>query len=135
MIKIEVANEKDVTHVALNLRAFDVSEIKLFRGEPASAVVVDSYRRAYQSWVVKSNDEPVAAIGIMPTSLVTGDAVPYFFATSEAERLPGRFARHSLKVVDLMSEWNLRNMTLSSNKVALRWLVWLGFQLHPEVFC
>lgn len=132
-IVMERADPLAADFVARNLRPFDQTEIAVFRDRDAYFVVMQAFETSQDCWVMKVDGEPVALVGYWLRSILTGDAVPFFFATEWPEKHPALFAKYSKPAVDAMPKhYSMCNFTMANNTKILRWLKWLGFTLGDE---
>jgi hypothetical protein len=137
--------------LARDLRPADRLECEAYAGEPALAVVRESYRRSLWSWTafgvrnstgsdfVRNPTDcdfaPVCAWGVVPLSILGGQGQPWCLTT---ERMPVHkrlFARASRAwVVHMLADFPvLEGWMDGRHTAAARWLPWLGFRLDEPV--
>ena len=129
-----------VEWVATRLRRADVDEMALIHGVDAEALGVRlsllrasvAASRAGECWAAHDSvsGEPVAVLGVAPTSWIDNEAAPWLLGT---EALP-RYGRDLVAmardaVEDWSQRWSLVNLVDARNTVAVRWLRRVGFDV------
>lgn len=131
---VRAATRADALYIANRLRASDLAEILLLRMDPVEAVL-HSFDRATWAEVVELNGRPFAIFGICVSQDNPALGLPWMLGTHEMPGMGARFVRSCQPVVDRMRATcpALVNVIHGENRVAQRWLAWLGFRLahHP----
>lgn len=81
------------------------------------------------SWTGSVNGEILCMFGVAPVSLLGGLGAPWLIGADAIERYQMAFLRHSRPMVQQMRDRFpvMTNHVDDRNKVAIRWLRWLGF--------
>ena len=129
-----------VEWVATRLRRADVDEMALIHGVDAEALGVRlsllrasvAASRAGECWAAHDSvsGEPVAVLGVAPTSWIDNEAAPWLLGTNALPRY-GRdlVAMGRDAVADWSQRWRLVNLVDARNDVAVRWLRRVGFDV------
>lgn len=129
-----------VEWVATRLRRADVDEMALIHGVDAEALGVRlslirasvAASRAGECWAAHDSvsGEPVAVLGVAPTSWIDNEAAPWLLGTNALPRY-GRdlVAMGRDAVADWSQRWRLVNLVDARNTVAVRWLRRVGFDV------
>lgn len=127
----------DVTHVAAYMREADRAEVWASgRLEPLAALEA-SVAISREVWVGRVDDVPVCLFGVghLSDGTLLGGAVgaPWLLGTNDLPRHAVAFLRRNRPVVAgwRQSYGRLVNCVDARNSVAIRWLRWLGFTIHP----
>lgn len=134
MEKLIPLTKEHLPHLVANLREWDRKELKSFRDIP----VEDSLKEllGVGSVWLSPKGNPCVVCGLIPHERVKGIGVPFLLATDEFYEHTRLFARESrLWVEDALTKYPLLfNCVAAENKVAIRWLKWLGFTLTVEEY-
>lgn len=121
--------------MAPGMRQLDALEMKASCGlEPLEglryAIGVSS-----SAWAAISDDDILAIFGVVPLNVLAGEASVWCLTSEGVNDLPFAFLRKSKQVVaELLSAWSvLVNMVDVRHGPALRWLRWLGAEVHAPV--
>lgn len=129
-----------VEWVATRLRRADVDEMALIHGVDADDLCVRlsllrasvAASRAGECWAAHdaATSEPVAVLGVAPTSWIDNEAAPWLLGTNALPRY-GRdlVAMGRDAVSDWAQRWRLVNLVDARNTVAVRWLRRVGFDV------
>jgi hypothetical protein len=123
----------DAEYVAARLHPSGVEEVKnsiYATAQQALAVAL--------SWSVEARTGTVDGIpfviyGVCAQSLLSPAGVPWMLCTTDIHKCPITFARQSRR---LFEEWRARfeylvNYVDASDEIAVKWVRWMGFDLHP----
>ena len=132
--KIEIVDYKPEhgEYIAANIRQIDRKEIYYFGTlQPLPAIRMTA-ANAVAAWTVLVDDVPAMMFGINRRSHLSQVGVPWLLATDEVEKHPMRFAYASKVYFDRMVRAfpKMENHVLAENKVTIRWLKWLGFDME-----
>ena len=119
-----------VADLAPRLRGADRREIRAAFGRPAAAILGTGFRNARRCWTVVAGRRPVAMFGVgRRTQPRVGTA--WLLASEEFGRFHGQLRREGPYWVDVLMVGHdvLANFVLAENRLAIRWLTWLGFEL------
>lgn len=132
------ASDREARAVAGCLRAADRAEIIAATGtDDVVAVVrrsVATSRVAHCAW---ADGAPAVLWGVAPASWLSGTGVPWMVATPALETHWRAFLRRCRPEVAAMAAGFqvLRNHVDARNRLAVKWLEWLGFTAHaPQPF-
>lgn len=84
------------------------------------------------AWAGLRDGRVVCIFGIATPSILSGEGVPWMVGSEELDHCAYAFLRRSRMVVGHMLTLceHLENYVDSRNTRAVRWLRWLGFQIH-----
>lgn len=123
--------ESDIGFVAENMRESDRLEIwRSNRANPA-----DSLTHGFNGEICLTfciNDEPAAMFGVNRVSYLSQKGIPWLLGTDKIKYAMMYFLKESRKHVQAMNKRYpiLENYVDSDNKLSIRWLKWLGFELR-----
>lgn len=114
--------------IAAAMRQADRDEILILNGVTAREGLDVSLAQPGKHWTGMIDGAPVAIFGVVPVTTVGGAAVIWLLGTNAIAHYPRLFARFSRTVVaELLDHYDvLLNIVHADNRVALRWLQWLG---------
>jgi len=123
------ATSADAEHVAERLRAQDTAELLAMNLDPREAVI-QSHKRAIWCDVAELQGRPVAIFGVCRSQDDPALGLPWLVGTEDMTGLGSQFVRGCRPVVDRMLATcpALVNIVHRENRVAQRWLSWLGFR-------
>jgi hypothetical protein len=133
-LKIEITwpTQDHADHIAEHLRDIDKIEAwAMHRLSPVMAVNGSIFLSEY-SYTVLADDEPILVFGVQQESLLSDTGVVWLLATDGISKIKKSFVKQCQKVfLDLIQEYQMvYNYVYTENKIALRWLKWLGFEIH-----
>lgn len=136
-VEIVPADLMHIEEIAPRLRQADIDEMwSAYRHQPLDGLT-RSLEISSEVWAGSVNSELVCLFGIGPICLMTGRGTPWFVATDAITRYQFTFLTYCAPIVDYMLDVfpHLENQVDARNKVAIRWLKWLGFEIHdPQPF-
>ena len=119
-----------VEALAPRLREADRREIRAAFGRPAEAILEAGFRNAKRCWTVLAGARPIAMFGVgrRPHPRI---GTAWLLASVEFERYGRQLRREGPYWVDALMIGHdvLTNFVPAENRVAVRWLSWLGFEL------
>ena len=120
----------DVEALGPRLREADRREIRAAFGRPAEAILQAGFRNAKRCWTVFADDRPIAMFGVgrRPQPRV---GTAWLLASDDFEGYGRQLRREGPYWVDALMIGHdvLTNFVPAENRVAVRWLTWLGFEL------
>lgn len=131
---VSAASKSHVSRIANRMRQIDRTECRATGREPKQALR-HCLKGSTLAWTVLLDDKPVAMFGLLPISVLSGRAAPWFLATDEIER----GARQWLKwgpgfIAAMQSDFpRLENIVSVENRKAIRVLKALGFAVGTEI--
>jgi hypothetical protein len=126
------ATKDDAYYIAQRLRQADREEVEAtMPGDPVDAVML-SYASSAPCWVGRWDDEPVCVMGVTPTNLMAGKGSPWMLGTDQLDRHSKALLVASREVLQQMTNAypDLQNYVYEKNRKSIRWLKWLGFEIH-----
>lgn len=123
-------NNKDLKTVLLNLREDDVEEMELIYGKDWFKPVFEGWKNLKGARIGYKNDgTPIVICG----TFTVGD-VGYIgmLATEDISKEQRSFLIQGKKWVDSHKHKLLMNYVYSRNKLAIKWLKWLGFTVQTH---
>lgn len=135
MIEIVPATYADAAHVAENMRADDVRELRDISGVTPFWGVYDAFHHDGEKWAARKDGVPFALFGCALVGILAPYASPWFLATDEVRTTRVPMLRETKKIVGRWVDKYglLENTTDGRNKATLRWLRAIGFTLHEPV--
>jgi hypothetical protein len=111
------------------MRQADRDEVTAATGRDVLPVLVASYRKSSICMVALVDGQPEVIFGAGDLSILTGLGAPWMLGSDAVERHRVEFLRRSVHWRgQLLRRYSvLRNVVDCRNKVAIRWLRWLGF--------
>lgn len=135
---IRPATIEDAICVALNVREADRLEIWASDQLTPVAALVRAYNRSAACFCLVVDGEIACIYGVAPLSTLTGTASPWMIGTDLIKKNQFTFLRKCKKsVLDMVRPYStLTNYVDSRNKLSIRWLKWLGFNVNarPEPY-
>ena len=134
MIYITQATQEHVRAMSGRIRQADIDEFEAgYSLTPEKAMKVGIMVSTH-CWTGICDGRPVAMAGLFPVSFIGDTARPWMVGTRDLERPEVRrqFLLLSKSVLRYMASLypNLENHVDARNKLAIRWLKWLGFTMH-----
>lgn len=85
-------------------------------------------------WCLRADGIPAAVFGAARISELSGIGVPWLLGTDETVKNPVEFLRLSKPCLDdIQGRFPmLRNWVDARNAASIRWLKWLGFEVHAS---
>ena len=119
-----------VKALAPRLREADRREIRAAFGRPAGAILQAGFRNAKRCWTVLAGARPIAMFGVgrRPHPRI---GTAWLLASEDFERYGRQLRREGPYWVDALMIGHdvLTNFVPDENRIAVRWLSWLGFEL------
>lgn len=117
-----------VERIAGAMRQADRDEILKLNGVTPRQGLDLSLAQYGKHWTGLVDGVPVAIFGVVPVSVIGGAGVVWLLGANDVMRHRHIFARVSREIVStLLEDYDvLMNIVHAENRVALRWLAWLG---------
>lgn len=114
-------------------RQADVDELQAASGKTPGEAMREGLKISLETWAGLVNGEPICIFGLAPASILGGSAIPWMISAEGVDRFAVGFIRRCRPVVAGWSQSfpSLWNYVDARNTRAIRWLRWLGFQIHP----
>lgn len=121
-------------HLIANMRSADCAEVRALGGLTPRQALEQSLQARGSCWTGLLDGEPAAIFGVCPLTVTGGMGVAWLLGTPLLERHWRTFARYSsARVAELLDRYDvLVNIVHADNRVALRWLAWLGATFTPN---
>ena len=131
-LTLRPAHRRDADMIAPLLRDADKTEVLRLGGGTLSQTLRLSVQRSAHAGLWSYQSAPLALFGVVPTSLVGGVAAPWLVGTPELAHCRKPFMYHTRLWVDAwLAQWPvLENFVDACYTSAIRWLKWLGFDVH-----
>ncbi|WP_017773847.1 hypothetical protein [Paraburkholderia kururiensis] len=122
-----------VAYLAANLRDEDRAEVHALTGADPERVIAFCAHTSIFSWVWLVDGNPAAIFGLSADSLMSETGMPWLLTTPLVELQPITFLRHGRTWRDRMAAMfpHLENYVDARYARCIRWLEWLGFEIHP----
>ena len=132
--EIKLANLLHAAELAQGMREADRQEVWAAGHQTPEQAVHLSLASSQKAWVGLADERVVFIVGVGSGTILCLTGVPWLLATNKMEQHARRFLRESREMVAVMREDYalLRNYVDARNKVAIRWLRWLGFEVLPS---
>jgi hypothetical protein len=127
--------DSDLDELAEKMRDIDVMECHQVLNLPVAKVLQLSRAVSYEILTGRVNGELVVIYGIAKLNILSSEASPWLLATPAIEKYGFAFARRNKEVI---ARWQkkytvMRNHVHVDNKITIRWLRWLGFDIQDPV--
>ncbi len=131
---VQVATYAEVNRLARGMRDADRSEVGAVGHTPKQALVA-GLRASTMAWTAWFRGSPVAMFGIAPVSVLEGRAAVWLLGTNQVARGAAPFIRWGPNFIAAMqAEFPvLENAVAADNRLAMRLLVALGFDIEDDV--
>lgn len=129
------AEEAHVDAMLGRIRQADIDELWASNRVTPEEALRAGLRLSTSVWTGMVDGRPICMFGVVPASLLGGVGVPWMIGTTDIERHQHAFLRRCRPHVAHMRRLytHLANMVDARNRVAMRWLRWLGFRLGEPV--
>lgn len=136
MAHVRKASKEDAVSLAPRLRPVDVKEVRVLTGMDPLASLLNGVGHDARSIVADDGHTIIGMFGVTPTSL-PGVGAAWLLASDEL--VSNR--SHSRQFIRECRAWMwwmhtkypvIGNTILDENRVAIRWLRWLGFQFYEH---
>ena len=119
-----------VAELGPRLREVERREIRAAFGRPPEAILRSGFRNARRCWTVLAGDRPVAMFGVGRRRSPRIGTV-WLLASDDFVRARDLVRREGRYWVDVLMTGHdvLTNFVAADNRVAVRWISWLGFEL------
>lgn len=129
---IKLAINEDVELLAPKVRKADQDEIYAAFGVDVVTGLQMSFDLSTHAWSGEIDGELICLFGVGPRSILTGNGSPWLIGSDEIEKHSRLFLRNCRPIVqDMLNSYpTLTNWIDARNKTSIRWLRWLGFEIH-----
>jgi len=134
---IKPMDDVDVKRMAKRMRPMDRFEFKVMSGgRPALDSLEELLRRSRRAAAAYHDDNLVCCYGVVAQTALSTIGHPWMCATPmiASPVVRKKFLRHSIEELAWMSEGfdMLWNLVSTENKIAIRWLKWMGFNFTGD---
>lgn len=122
-------------YIAPLLRDADREEIKALTGKDVEPVLIESVLSTGEHWAALMEGKPICLLGISELSLMgSNDGVIWMVGTDDIMLHRKKILSMSKSYIDVKREMFrlLFNYVDVRNTSSIRWLKWLGFEVHNE---
>lgn len=135
MIAFVPATREHAIELAPRLRPADVLEVETASGRSVGAALLFSVRASRDPLAAFVDGELAALFGVVPMGMLTRSGAPWFLSSARLYDVRLSALRASRERVQRWkSEYDhLVNWVDARNTVSIRWLKWLGFEIHDPV--
>ncbi len=121
-----------VKQLAENMRQADIDEIWAASLRVPEDALNRALAHADKAWAVMYDDDVAMMFGVCPLSAISNSGIPWMLGSEIIEKFQVRFLRHCAYYVSKMAEDYdcLVNYVDARNEKAIKWLEWLGFEIH-----
>jgi len=141
-VHIRPVTEADIDTLWHDMRPVDRDEMRHWYGGMERRILDYTVHLSIEANAGYIGDDLVAMFGIGARNALCGIAVPWLVGTTYMDRIASeraargaraRFLRESLEQVRIWArEWPImENHVWEQNRLAVRWLRWLGFTIEP----
>jgi len=120
-------------YVGERLRAAEVAEVWAMSKLSPLEAARRSFARSEYAWAWRVNGEPAAIWGVGSASLLGEIGCPWLLTSDLVDRYPISFLRRCGRTLhDVRATYQvLENWVDARHAVCLKWLLWMGFTVHP----
>lgn len=117
--------------IARRMRKEDRDEVFAASGKSPIQALTFTLRRSAQAWTALIDGKPEVMFGVVDLNILAGTGAPWLLGTDAVEKHYVAFLRNSVRFrSQLLARYEvLKNFVDDRNKVSVRWLEWLGFEL------
>ena len=124
----------DIAHIAAHMRPADIAEMQATLPVGVHEGLDRAVRMSHEACVARVDGVPACIFGLGVGSYLTGVMRPWLLGTDAVEANGRIFLRSNRVVVnDWAGRFDLENWVDARHTVSLRWLRWLGFEVHDAV--
>lgn len=131
-VKFVKPSDNFIDHIAENMRDADAVEVwEMSRSTPRQSIR-EGLNASEYSAIAIIDGQPCAVFGLVVVDFLTATGVPWLLATDYAVKKQRIFLKHCKQGLCQMLEIcpNLYNYVHAENKVSVRWLKWMGFNIQ-----
>lgn len=134
-VEFKPVEESDILHVAQSMRKADMAEVWASGHYTPEEAIRAGLTQRGKSATVWINSEPVAILGVVTPSLLSSTGIPWMLGSRSLTKYGRQILTGGRLIVDDMTKDHslLVNYVHAKNKSSVRWLTWLGFELHDPV--
>lgn len=128
---VDYSHDEHKEMLLTNIRDMDKRELYLLmrlQPRPAFEMTVGASVRTWAGFV---DDDLVCVFGINRRSAISDVGIPWLVGTNAVEKIPLAFLKQSRKYFELFERAfpQMENYVYADNRVVIRWLEWLGFDM------
>ena len=120
--------------VAKDMREADVLEVSATGNLPYESLT-EGFNLSSRCWTGLVDNRPAAIFGVAPMSVLGGVGSPWLLGTDTCMKVKREFLTGSKPYVEQMLGLypRLVNYVDVRNTASIRWLKWLGFEIHEPI--
>jgi len=137
VLEFKQPTEDMLQFIADNMRDADIDEVRAASNKDPITAVTEGVRVSDFSSVAVINGDIVAVMGVVKNSTLTDNGIAWLLGTVFVDKHRREFLENSHKVLNAMLDVcpELSNHVHAKNKISVRWLKWLGFNVkEPKPF-
>lgn len=130
-MRIIQATKKHIELLAPNLRQEDMAEIWASSKSTPLEALTRAFNLPGECWALMNGDEVICMFGVARLYILDSKGSPWMLASDEISKHYLYFLRESKKYVKIIKSRyeNLENYVDARNKISIKWLRWLGFEI------
>lgn len=134
-VDVITAKAHHIDEIVKDVRAADRAEFYAMSRREPREVMLEGLRFSTKAWTGFVNGVPVCMFGVAPASLLGSAGIPWLVGTNRLVSHQFAFVRRCRGyILEMQADYaRLANVVDARNKVAIRWLRWLGFQFHDPI--
>lgn len=120
-----------VRSIAADMRPADADEVFASHGHTPIQAIMGGWEVSQYSVVIMVNNTPCVIMGLVNRDILTGTGVPWLLGTENALKYSREYFKLSPPVIKEMLDIcpRLFNYVHAENKMSIKWLRWLGFNI------
>lgn len=132
MVEFKKPTQEMIQFIADNMRQDDVDEVLAASNLTPFDAITKGIELSDMTSVAVINGDIVAVMGVVKTSVLGCNGVPWLLGTTHVSKHYREFLGSSRSVLNAMINVcpNLVNHVYVKNTVSIRWLKWLGFKIE-----
>ena len=132
-VRLVPAQFRHINRIANNLREIDGIECRSTGRTPKDALR-EAFFSSKQAWTALVDGRPEAMFGVVVTSVLTGEGVPWFLGTEEVYRHGRELIMWGPGIIERLHNSRLRlaNVVCSRNEQAIKLLRKWGFTVSED---
>lgn len=134
-VKYVRPSDDALRYIAENMREGDAAELRAAGCDDFLETLHSGVEKATHSAVAKIEGEPVCVFGVAEHNRLTRTGIPWMLSAGRIEQYKRAILEQSPSVVAEMRGVypRLFNYVHAENRISVRWLKWLGFELDAPV--
>lgn len=133
--RVGLALKDHVARIAKNMRPEDAEEVWASDRQTPEEALLEGLERSDLCWTGFVDDRPAMMFGVAPLTILAGQGAPWLLGTNEVLKVKKKFILECGHYISKMSESypHLINFVDARNKISIRWLGRMGFEIKPPI--